>query len=62
MQEKIKAIISGSIAVKRKVLEDEKLLRTIEQVATLMVHALKNDHRIYFCGNGERGRRPTPCR
>ncbi len=52
MKEKIKNIISESIAVKNKVLADEKLLETVEKVSNLIVAALKNNKRIYFCGNG----------
>src|SRR5579872_2864035 len=52
MQEKIKAIISESIAVKNKVLGDEGLLRTIEAITTRTVQALRNGNHIYFCGNG----------
>lgn len=52
MREKIKNIIAESVAVKNKILSDEKLLSTIEKVTTTIVDALKNNHRIYFCGNG----------
>lgn len=52
MDSKIKNIISESIAVKTKVLADEKLLKTVDDIVNLMVAALKKDNRIYFCGNG----------
>jgi D-sedoheptulose 7-phosphate isomerase len=52
MQEKIKKIISESVAVKNKVLQDATLLKTTETVAAKMVEALRNGNRIYFCGNG----------
>ena len=52
MQEKIKSIISESIVVKNKVLGDENLLKTIEEVTRLTVAALRNGNHIYFCGNG----------
>src|SRR5215510_5150685 len=52
MQEKIKKIISESVAVKNKVLQDPTLLQATENVAARMVEALKNGNRIYFCGNG----------
>jgi D-sedoheptulose 7-phosphate isomerase len=52
MQEKIKNIISESVAVKNKVLADEPLLKTVETVSDIIVHAFKNGKRIYFCGNG----------
>src|SRR5664279_5454640 len=52
MQEKIKNIISESVAVKNKVLADEKLLKTVEDIVRVIVSAFKNRNRIYFCGNG----------
>jgi D-sedoheptulose 7-phosphate isomerase len=52
MQEKIKNIISESVAVKNKVLADEKLLKTVEDIVKVIVSAFKNRRRIYFCGNG----------
>ncbi|SRR5579871_35444 len=52
MKEKIKSIISESVAVKNKILTDEKLLSTIEKITDEIVLALKNGNRIYFCGNG----------
>jgi D-sedoheptulose 7-phosphate isomerase len=52
MQEKIKSIISESIAVKNKVLGDEGLLKTIAEITRLTVEALRNGNHIYFCGNG----------
>jgi len=52
MKEKIKNIISESMAVKNKVLQDEKLIVTVEKITEAIVSALKNGKRIYFCGNG----------
>jgi D-sedoheptulose 7-phosphate isomerase len=52
MQEKIRKIVSESIAVKNKVLADPSLLMMTEAVAAKMVSALKEGNRIYFCGNG----------
>lgn len=52
MMDKIKHIISQSIAVKTRILENEQLLATLRQVATGMVTALQNGNRIWFCGNG----------
>jgi len=52
MQKQIANIIAESVAVKNKVLQDEKLLKTVEDIVPLMVGALKNGNRIYFCGNG----------
>jgi D-sedoheptulose 7-phosphate isomerase len=52
MQEKIKKIISESIAVKNKILGDGNLLRTIGEITKATVGALRNGNRVYFCGNG----------
>jgi D-sedoheptulose 7-phosphate isomerase len=52
MQQKIKDIISESIAVKNKVLGDEKFLKNIEEITKLIVAALRSGKHIYFCGNG----------
>ncbi|AXY74434.1 SIS domain-containing protein [Paraflavitalea soli] len=52
MQDKIKRIVSESIAVKTAVLQDEALLKTTDDIAAAMVAALKNGNHIYFCGNG----------
>jgi D-sedoheptulose 7-phosphate isomerase len=52
MQDKIKKIISESVEVKNKLLQTETILRTVDEIASLMVGALKNGNRIYFCGNG----------
>ena len=52
MKEKIKKIITGSIAVKQSILNDEKLLDTLQQVSLEMVKTLKLGGRLYFCGNG----------
>jgi len=49
---KIKNIIQASIDVKQQVLENEALLKTIEEVITVFVTAFKNGNRVYFCGNG----------
>ena len=50
--EKIKKIISDSIAVKQQLLQNDTLLKTTATIAEKMVAALKNGNRIYFCGNG----------
>lgn len=52
MQDKIRKIISESVEVKNKLLETEGILRSVDEIASLMVQALKNGNRIYFCGNG----------
>src|SRR6476469_8818203 len=52
MSEKIKNIIADSIAVKGRVLNDERIISTVEKIVDIMVERLKNGNRIYFCGNG----------
>ena len=48
----IKDIIRASISVKQAVLQDEKLISTIENVVNVIVNAFKNGKHVYFCGNG----------
>ena len=52
MQPKIKNIISESIAVKNKLLADDKLIQTTKTIVEVLVKAFKNGNRVYFCGNG----------
>lgn len=52
MSEKIKSVITESIAVKQRILQDKMLIATIEQVAKICVEALRADKKILFCGNG----------
>lgn len=50
--EKIRNIIQSSIEVKQQLLQDENLLKTIENVRQAIVTSLQHQGRIYFCGNG----------
>jgi len=52
MQEKIRSVISESVAVKSRILGDEKMLSDIEEITGLIVAALRAGKHIYFCGNG----------
>ena len=52
MQSKIKEILKASITTKQQVLEDEKLIHTMEKVANVMVNCYQHDGKILFCGNG----------
>ena len=52
MSEKIKSVITESIAVKQRILHDKMLIATIEQVAKVCIKALRADKKILFCGNG----------
>lgn len=50
--EQIKTIISESITVKQRVLENNELLQTIEKAIAAVTDAFRNGNRVYFCGNG----------
>ena len=52
MQEKIKHIITESVAVKNKLLQDERILQSLEDITNCIVQAFRNGNRVYFCGNG----------
>ena len=52
MQNDIKRIISASIQVKQQILEDASMLRKLEESVDIIVKALKNGNRLWFCGNG----------
>jgi D-sedoheptulose 7-phosphate isomerase len=52
MQEIISQRIQASIEVKQQTLADPALIATIEQVARVIVEALRADKKILFCGNG----------
>ena len=52
MDSRIKALIEESISVKQAILEDEGLLARIDDIAWIIVKALKNDKKVLFCGNG----------
>ena len=52
MQDKIIKIISSSIAVKQAVLNDSRLLETVQDISNELVKCLRFSNRIYFCGNG----------
>lgn len=50
--EKIKEIITASIATKQQLLQNEELLATIAAITEKITGALAAGKRIYFCGNG----------
>lgn len=52
MNNKIREILQASISVKQLVLQDEKLLQTIDTVVGVMVDCFKKDGKVLFCGNG----------
>lgn len=48
----IQTPIKQSIEVKQKILADQALLNTIQQVVAEIVKAFTSDHKVLFCGNG----------
>src|SRR5947209_8052636 len=48
----IRKLIEESVEVKNKILANENLLNKMDEVSDVTVAALKNNHRVYFCGNG----------
>ena len=52
MIDRIKEAINQSVDLKKAILEDETLLRTIQTIADKMTDCFKNDGKILFCGNG----------
>ncbi|MDD5508438.1 MAG: D-sedoheptulose 7-phosphate isomerase [Bacteroidales bacterium] len=49
---RISQIIQESIQVKEQILQDARLLSTIEEVVTLCVHSFQRGNKVLFCGNG----------
>ncbi len=52
MKHTIQSRISESIETKQKLLSNEALLQTIEDVTKTVIQALQNGNKILFCGNG----------
>ena len=50
--QRIKDIIQASIDVKAKILNDDKLLQTLNDCVAVMVKAFENGNKVLFCGNG----------
>lgn len=48
----IKKKLQESIDVKKLIIEDSALLRTIEDVANRVIDCFRNKGSVYFCGNG----------
>jgi D-sedoheptulose 7-phosphate isomerase len=48
----IKKLISESILVKQQILEDPKMLSTIENVINILVDTFRKENKVLFCGNG----------
>ena len=52
MNEKIKDIISSSIAVKQELLQDDAMLRRIDFAVDVISKAFEKGNKVMFCGNG----------
>jgi D-sedoheptulose 7-phosphate isomerase len=52
MIDHIKKIINASIVVKQKLLLDETMLKTTNDVVNTIVKSFKSGNRVYFAGNG----------
>lgn len=50
--EKIKNIIQASIDVKTKILNDDKILQTVNDCINVIVSAFEKGNKVLFCGNG----------
>ncbi|MEO6705369.1 MAG: D-sedoheptulose 7-phosphate isomerase [Ginsengibacter sp.] len=50
--DKIKNIIQSSIDVKTKILNDDKLLQTVNDCVNALVSAFEKGNKVLFCGNG----------
>ncbi len=48
----IKSIIQSSIDTKNQVLQNQALLKTIDDCVSVMTSAFKNGNKVLFCGNG----------
>lgn len=52
LKELIKSQISESVSVKEKILNDEALIKIIEEASEEIVNCYKNGHTLLLCGNG----------
>ncbi len=52
MKSDIKQRIRESIAVKEKILTDEELIAMIHETVGICIRAIREDKKIWFCGNG----------
>src|SRR6476646_639934 len=50
--DKIKNIIQSSIDVKTKIVNDDKLLQTVNDCVNVIVSAFEKGNKVLFCGNG----------
>jgi D-sedoheptulose 7-phosphate isomerase len=52
MTQKITTILQASIATKQQIVQDTKLLTTIEACVQLITQCFQNGNKLLFCGNG----------
>jgi D-sedoheptulose 7-phosphate isomerase len=52
MMDQIKNIVQSSITVKQEVLQNEALLKTVQDCIAVIVKAFQNGNKVLFCGNG----------
>ena len=52
MKEKIQAIITESLEVKARVLNDPELISQVGEIIKLIVRRFREGRHLYFCGNG----------
>ena len=52
MSQKIKDVINASIAVKKQLLENEKIISTLTECVTVIAAAFTKGNKVLFCGNG----------
>lgn len=50
--ERINQIIKESIAAKRQIIDDGKLIEVTQQVADIIINCYKNGRKVLLCGNG----------
>lgn len=48
----IRQCMADSITIREAILADEAFLQKVEEVADILVQALRNGHRVLWCGNG----------
>lgn len=48
----VEDLIKESISVKKKILQDKKMLEMIEEVSKIIIKSVQNNGKVLFCGNG----------
>lgn len=52
MEHKIKSIIASSIKTKQDILDNEDMIKLINECSDVITQAFKNGQKVLFCGNG----------